>query len=583
MLIFRKQISLNGEWQFQLDHKQVGEAQEWFNPKTDTSSWLYVTVPSVWDNYNYGLRGYEGTCWYRREFEMDMEKIEEKKVRLCFAGVNHGIKVWINGEYIGNHEGPYTPFEFDISGKLKSKNVLVARVENLQIPYRVPEGSGGWWNYGGIYRDVYLQITNRTYIQDVFIKAKPSERRKGHIEVRVKIHPGEIESQKIGINFVVQNPDGAIVLNSKENPAIQKKIPPSGIERHFAFDIEEAQLWDIDNPNLYQLTLYLETEGTTIDVVKEHFGIREIAIKEGKLLLNGSPVFIKGVNRHEEYPGNGKVDPGNMLESDLRMIKHELGCNFVRTSHYPNEKRFYELADRMGLLVETEIPFYYDKNTPEKISDSRAIANGKQQIKEMISSLKNHPSIVIWVVANEINSEVPEARQTIKEFIDTVKELDDTRLVSHVNNRHTRDVCTDLDDIICINEYIGSRLEASEDELKKHLSSFLDEMHSKFPEKPILVTEFGRLCNRGLHGNVFGSEETQANFFRWHYPVLKSKDYIVGAVVWAFADYMHAKLQKSAPGLISDPLSTWGLVDFHRNKKQSFYVMAKFWGGHPKR
>ncbi|GAJ03009.1 unnamed protein product, partial [marine sediment metagenome] len=152
-----------------------------------------------------------------------------------------------------------------------------------------------------------------------------------------------------------------------------------------------ARLWDTENPNLYELSLYLDIEGHTIDAVKEYFGIREIAIRQGKLTLNGRPIFIKGVNRHEEYPDSGKVDPGNMLESDLRMIKYELGCNFVRTSHYPNEKRFYELTDKMGLLVETEIPFYYDKNTAEKISDTRAIANGKQQLTEMITNLKNHP------------------------------------------------------------------------------------------------------------------------------------------------------------------------------------------------
>lgn len=578
VILYRKQISLNGEWQFQLDHKQIGEEQEWFDPKTDAFSWLYVCVPSVWDNYNYGLKGYEGTCWYRREFEIDMEKAE-KKVRLCFAGVNHAIKAWINGEYIGSHEGPYTPFEFDISDKLKNKNVLIARVENLQIPHRVPEGSVGWWNYGGIYRDVSLQITNCVYIQDLFIRARPSEGRRGHIEVTAKIDPGDIKTEKIGINFAVYGPDGEIVLNSREDPGFQEKLPTSGIERHFGFDIEEAQLWDTNNPTLYQLILYLEIEGDMIDVVKEHFGIREIAIKEGRLTLNGQPIFIKGVNRHEEYPNSGKVDPGNMLESDLRMIKYELGCNFVRTSHYPNEKRFYELADRIGLLVETEIPFYYDKCTAEKISDSRAIVNGKQQIQEMIGSLKNHPSIIVWVVANEINSEIPEARDTIKEFMDAVKRLDRTRLISHVNDHGTRDVCTHLDDIICVNEYIGVfEAKMGEDEARKHLSSFLENMHRKFPEKPILVTEFGCLCNRGIHGNVLGSEEMQVAFFRWHYPVLKSKDYVAGAVVWAFADYMHGKLQESAPkSLINDPISAWGLVDFHRNKKQSFDVMAQFW------
>jgi len=582
-MIFRKQISLNGEWQFQLDHQQVGEKERWFDPQTDVSSWLYVCVPSNWDNYNYGLKGYEGTCWYRREFRM--KETKGQKVRLCFDGVNHGAKVWLNGIYIGSHEGPYTPFEFDISDKLKAKNILVVRVENLQIAHRVPEGSGGWWNYGGIYRNVWLEISNSTYIQDLFIKAKPLEDGKGRVEAMVKIDPGDIDPRRLKLNFVLYDPDGKIVLDSRQDSALQGKLPTSGTERHFSFDVKNARLWDTENPNLYELSLYLDAEGRTVDAIEEHFGIREIAIKEGKLTLNGKPIFIKGVNRHEEYPNNGKVDPGNMLESDLRMIKYELGCNFIRTSHYPNERRFYELTDKMGLLVETEIPFYYDKNTAEKISDTRAIANGKQQLTEMIANLKNHPSIIMWVVANEINSKIPEARATIKEFIDTVKALDNTRLVSHVNCFGTADVCTDLDDIICINEYIGAtEAQIGGGDGPERLSSFLDKMHNKFPEKPILVTEFGCTGFRGIHGKVRGSEEVQADFFRWHYPVLKSKDYVIGTVVWAFADYMHPKLQKSAPNfLINDPICAWGLVDFQRNKKQSFYVMAKFWGGSSKK
>lgn len=586
MLTFRKQISLDGEWQFQLDHKQIGEEENWFGPQTDVSSWLYVCVPSAWDNYNYGLKGYEGTCWYRHEF--NMEEAEGQKIRLCFGGVNHGAKVWLNGAYIGSHEGPYTPFEFDISDKLKAKNSLVVRVENLQITHRVPEGSGGWWNYGGIYRGVRLEISNSVCVQDLFVKAKPSGEEKGHVEVLVRIDPGGVDPKKLELNFTLRDPDGQVVLDSREDSTLQGKTPTSEVKRHFAFDIKGARLWDTENPNLYELSLYLDVEGHTADAVKEHFGIREIAIRQGKLTLNGKPIFIKGVNRHEEYPDSGKVDPGNMLESDLRMIKYELGCNFVRTSHYPNEKRFYKLTDKMGLLVETEIPFYYDKNTAEKISDARAVENGKQQLKEMITNLKNHPSIIIWVVANEINSRIPEARATIKEFIDTVKALDDTRLVSHVNCFGTADVCTDLDDIVCINEYIGD-MGAAEAQLggsnaPERLSSFLDKMHNKFPEKPILVTEFGCTCFRGIYGKVRGSEELQADFFKWHYPVLKSKDYVVGTVVWAFADYMHPKLQKSAPEtLINDPICAWGLVDFHRSKKQSFYVMAKFWGGSPKK
>jgi len=563
----RVSFLLDGEWLFQISPERVSgggtriKQEDWQSPDFKPDNWLKVDVPSNWDTYLPELFGYAGTGWYRRFFYLQPEW-KGRKIVLNFEGANYQTKVWINGEKVGENEGGFNNFQFDITNVVKwgKENLIAVSVDNMPVIGRIPNSLAGWWNYGGIHRSVSLKILPRLFISDVFVHSEPLDEKNASVDLEVELK--NEEDKKCEFELIAE-----IELNKRKVSSMREKISLSSGESKkilLKTNLKNPQLWSLENPVLYDANLFISEKEKTIDKLKIPFGIRKIEIKGYRFLLNGKPVFLKGVNRHEEYYGTGRVDKENTLESDLKSIK-EMGVNIVRM-HYPFEKRFYELTDKMGLLTFAEIPYWQmGVHDIKEFTSPEVIENAKKQLENLVRELKNHPSVVIYSVGNECASETEEGKIAIKQLIDWTKKLDSTRPVTYVSNKRTSCKSYEFVDFLSDNLYFGMDSEG--------LSKILDEIHALQPEKPILITEFGCEAIKGISGNVRGSEEFQAEVIKKNYEVFLSKEYIMGAIIWCWADYWH---QPIIPGWsLNRCYFTHGLVTLKREAKKAFFEAKK--------
>jgi len=558
---------LDGMWLFQVDREERGREESWFAPDFVPEGWLSVPVPGNWDTYLPELFGYAGVAWYRRSFRAD-PNWRRQRVALRFEGANYGTKVWLNGQELGSHEGGFIPFQFDVTGHLdwQGDNVLAAQVDNWPRLGRIPNSLAGWWNYGGIHRSVSLAITRPVCITDLFVLGEPTDGEGASLSVEMAAYNSSQAPVELEVAACVELEGAEVPLDGELSSGLS--LPVEGERRiQLTTGLPSARLWSLESPTLYRLVVTLReaASGELLDQLTASFGVRKFEVHGYQFLLNGEPITLKGINRHEEYYGTGRVDPGGVLEADLRMIKR-MGANIVRI-HYPCEPRFYELTDRLGLLAFAEIPFWGMGSRDEsEFTDPHTVANAKHQIRTMIRNLKNHPSVVIWSVGNECASDTEAGRKTIGEFLDLARELDSSRPVTYVSNRRQRCKCLDLVDFICINQYYGLNLEA--------LGAMLDEVHAMQPGRPILISEFGHEAVRGVRGAVYGSEDQQAEVLQRQWDLFEAKEYLLGAIIWSWADYWHQPM---------GPEHRWmnrvyfchGLVDLSRRPKAAFDTVRR--------
>jgi len=564
-------IPLAGEWRFSLDLANVGEASEWFKSDFNDDAWLQVHVPSNWDFYLPELMGYTGVGWFRRTF-IPFQTWAEKRLLLKFEGVNYSMKVWVNGVLVGSHEGGFTPFEFDITNKVRpsESNLISVKVDNLPGEDRVPSSLAGWWNFGGIYRDIYIEVKNDPYIDNIFITAQPIGN-ESKINLRLSVANKSLQVKRLRIETSISTPKGELVLNGGKEPRLSFGGEVSaGGSKVFETEVLVKGLmkWSTEDPNLYVLKAMVKRpDGELVDAVSTTFGVRSVTIRYGKLHLNGEPVTIKGVNRHEEYPGAGRVDHSGILEADLKLIKEDLGANMVRI-HYPCESRFYDLADKLGLLVFAEIPFW--GITKEALISSKVVENARQQLTDLVRKFRNHPSVVVWSVGNEVESDTEVARSVISDLIGHVRSMDSTRPITYVTmyiydeTRWCR--CLDLGDFASFNAYFDLHVD--------RLNKVFQKIHKENPSRPILMTEFGAEAIRGIHGNVLGSEEHQAEVIEKTWNLISSKDYVMGGLVWSLTDYWHQP-RKLGTTYLNPVYFLHGILDIERRPKKAYHVLRK--------
>jgi len=292
-----------------------------------------------------------------------------------------------------------------------------------------------------------------------------------------------------------------------------------------------ARLWSPAKPELYALRLALKQAQATVDTLDASFGVRRFEVCGTHLCLNGDLVTLTGFNRHEEYAGSGRVDPGGLLEADLRLIK-QLNGNTVRM-HYQAHPDLYDLADRLGLFVFAEVPLWgAGSRDLGELSDPGVWQTAERMLRTLVGSLKNHPSVVIWSVGNECATNRQEARPLIAHLVAVARSLDSTRPIAYVGMHDVDEKCFDLVDLPCINKYMGLR--AAE------FGERLDAIHALNPHKPLLVSEFGHEAVSGLCGEGYGTEDEQAAVLEGKWQVLRGRQsYIPGGLVWCLADYWH--------------------------------------------
>jgi beta-glucuronidase len=558
----RNRTSLNGRWQIIVDPTETGRS-EWRGyyrneiPKSDADFKEYaftdgrtLQVPGDWNSQAERLYYYEGLIWYKKDFSVT--KVPGKRYFIHFGAVNNRAVVYVNGVKAGEHEGGFTPFSFEITESIKSgSNFVIVAADNKRSPDGIPASDYDWWDYGGITRDVDLLELPETYIQNYFIQLK-------------KNAPTEIE--------------GWIQINgTKLSQALDLQVPAAKIKLHVTTDpqgyaafhiVAKVNLWSPENPALYRVSLASET-----DSVSERIGFRIISVSGTDILLNGKSVFLKGICMHEEIPQQARRAWSVADDEQLLHQAKELGCNFVRLSHYPFNENMLGLADQMGLLVWEEIPLWQRIN----FSSEAVFKKAKNQLFEMISRDQNRASIIIWSVANETH-ESPERTTFLKRLVSETREMDHTRLVSVAfffpkykdGQVNFTDPLGETLDILGINEYIGwySPWQTAPEDTK-WVSLYA---------KPLIMTEFGAEALYGNHGdpNVAHSwsEEFQEEFFNKQIRMLNKISFLRGTTPWILSDFKSPTRQLPK---YQDEWNRKGLLSDKGQKKKAWFVVEQYY------
>jgi beta-glucuronidase len=560
----RTTVSLDGAWRAIVDPFDNGTSGGFYRnqiPKDKTERVEYsfdaspvLNVPGDWNTQRDQLLFYEGPVWYRRVF--NYHKRANTRVFVYFGAVNYRSTVFLNGEKLGDHEGGFTPFNFEATNLLRDgENFLIVEVNNMRRADGVPAMKFDWWNYGGITRDVSLVELPETFIQDYFVQLAKGTR--GEIAGWVQLN-GAQSAQKVTLEVGEAGIHETVTTDATGRANFRVSAKP---------DPEKLELWSPEHPKLYDVVL-----SSGADTVHDQIGFRTIEVQAGKILLNGKPIFLRGISMHEEAPfRDGRAFSREDAQTLLGWAK-DLGCNFVRLTHYPHNENEIRLADRMGLLLWSEIPVYWDVDW----QNPATLANAQAQLRDMIARDRNRAAVILWSLSNETPVK-PERVTFLKQLAQDARELDSTRLITSAMNRTETsgsdlrtltDPLGEVLDVLGLNEYMGWYESKMED---------LDQMQWKSKwDKPLIVSEFGGGAQYGRHGDVdeVWTEEFQANLYQHQLAMIQRMPNLAGMTPWVLMDFRSPT--RLLPG-IQDYHNRKGLISNRGQRKQAFYVLQKFY------
>jgi beta-glucuronidase len=621
--------SLDGPWRVIVDPAKVGSVspfegfppvafqnatpwsddlvlQEWaFDPKAT------LRVPGDWNTQNERLFFYEGDVWYARPLQIAANP--DERLFVHFGAVNYRADVWLNGEKLGFHEGGFTPFAFEITGRAKpGDNWLVLRVRNEAGADTVPTQNTDWMNYGGITRSVKLVRTPKTFVRDYFVRLSDLTRRE--VTATIKLD-GATGGEQVRIRLPDLKEEARGVANAQGEVTLRWRT--------------KAALWSTSSPNLHRVEIH-----SGADVLKDRVGFRTIAVQGEKILLNGEPIFMRGISAHEESILHaGRANGLEDARATLGLIK-KLNGNFIRLAHYPHDEATVRLADEMGILVWAEMPLYWGIAW----GNAETLASAKRQTLAMVERDRNRASVVLWSVANETPNTAPRLA-FLNEIAASIRAADGTRPLTaalfgdpfaYVRNMAqivaarlalapdtpaaqkaklmdwlatarkapvTPDVLQSLAstrpsilikdplgetiDVIGFNQYLGWYYEApiariipaSEAQVRKVSLDLLPQTDIRTAlNKPLIISEFGADAKAGVRGpttKIF-SEDFQADYYRRQIAMIRTIPNLAGVSPWVLKDFRAPR--RTLPGL-QDYWNRKGLVDENGAPKLAFDVL----------
>lgn len=548
----RRQTGLEGCWDFIPDPGDVGIAEGWYRrfPEGGRQVW----VPGVWNTRREYLN-YEGVAWYRTRFSIGA--CAAALVR--FAAVTHQANVWVDGEPLGEHYGGFLPFSFPIPAPEPGEHELVVRVDNTHdMTSTIPSANLDWFRYGGIHRPVWVEeLPGPGYISCLRLTPVMS---RGKATLRVRAELGNVGDRTLDERWT-------LYIDDRPARSDQVRLDPGDAQvLLFAVDVPEVRLWSPADPQLYMVRLAYAGD----DAV-DRTGFRSLEVRGSDILLNGEPLRIRGVNRHEDHPDWGFALPQHLMLRDLELLA-DLGATGIRGAHYPNDQRLLDLCDERGILFMEEIPMwgFSREQMAQDIIGNRASA----MVWAMIERDSNHPSIWAWSVLNECATDTPEGRLVVGRLIDTAREADPTRPVTFATDRNLRDICLDLADVVCVNAHHGWYTH------DLTWPEFLDRMRAKIGDKPMLVTEFGAGALYGCHAledGVMWSEEYQRRLVADCVKHFCERPDLAGFYVWQLHDTRSDGGQRA----LRRPRSynNKGLMDEYRRPKLAYYALRELLRG----
>jgi beta-galactosidase len=522
--------SLDGPWRFTID------------PKKPTDDWDTIAVPGNWDTIN-EYAHHVGKGWYRRTFVVPLDW-KSKRIRLHFDAVYDIAEVTLNGTVVGTHNGGYTPFEFDITDKVKwdAPNELTVSADNT--PRR-----GAWWHWGGISRDVELVANNDLRIVSQQIRAEPDlNAGTAQVFVRLTVENSSATAADTELSNAIDDRDVAALAGKLAVP------PHSTATAEFSTSLpkDAVRLWDFDHPNLYRLTTRLAAGGVAVHSRRDRFGIRKIEVTKDGLLLNGERIRVNGFNRVSDHRAFGNTEPLHLVKLDVDLMRR-YGGYMMRIMHTPQAPDLLNYMDEQGMLVFEEVPVW-GSGDPEMKPGNPLV---HQWLSEMIGRDYNHPCIIGWSVGNELLQHY----EYVKSMIDfTRSNLDSHRLLAYISLSGARKEYGPKNDPISVSDML------LHNSYGPNPGKMAETLHAKWPDRPIFFSEFGA----GMFGETLGST---IGGFEARWKDLANHPYVIGTSLWTFNDY-RSDFKGSSPS----ELRAWGIVDLWRQPKAAARQIDKAYG-----
>ena len=616
----RRITSLNGEWSYIVDPMNNGLPESSFFggfPKNKTQKTgmelieynfetaAKIQIPGAWNAIDKKLFFYRGPVWLYKKFNYQRKK--EAITHLYIEGSNFTTKIFINGSIVGEFEGGYVPFNFDISKYLKDgENILLVQTDNTLNQSSVPTQKTDWWPWGGIVGDVYILETPKKFIQNAYLQLNPEKFSEALFNVEMN---QKLSGQRIVLEIPELQFKDEFITNATGFIRESIKITP--------------QLWSPDDPKLYKVIISTDQE-----IISDEIGFRSIKVKGQNIYLNNSEIQFKGISMHSEPIGIPGPAFSKEHFQDLLLAAKDLNINFIRAAHYPYTRHLAKVADRLGLMLWEEVPVYWNIDW----DNSETLNIATNQITRLVQRDKNRASVVVWSVANE----TPLSSSRMK-FLNTllseIEAIDSTRLTTaallsgseeqfkalvlvlalkgfnsqwvnpqekaifqFILDQANIPIDSELNfsisiddplgesvDLISYNEYFGwyyvtfftDQMMISEGTLRKLMFEIMPSIKiSSVFNKPIHISEFGAGAKYGNHSNKIWSEEYQAKLYKHQLEMLSNNPQIKGISPWVFKDFR--AMLRPLPG-IQDFYNRKGLIDENGNKKEAFAVLADFY------
>ena len=546
----RQVRSLDGNWGFLTDQYDAVMRRGWYRLGTvDISNrrrpWEFdfdcrstMPVPGSWNTHDRELAWYEGTAWYFRRLD---EAPGQDRVFLRFGAANYDCKVFFNRSFLGNHYGGSTPFFVEITDLVTGDDELLVAVNNERSPTRVPMRNTDWYNYGGIHRSVEIVRVPQTFVRDVFARLLPDARTIAvDVEVDGNADTAQVQLPELGIDMAIPLKGGTGWIEVTADPA----------------------LWTPDAPKLYDVVV---TAGE--DRVTDRVGFRTVMVDGTRILLNGKPIFLRGISVHEDDVLHGRVTSEEDIRRRFRHAR-ELNCNFLRLAHYPHHEMAAGIADEEGILLWEEVPVYW----AIAFDNEDTFDDAENQLIELIKRDRNRASIIMWSVGNE-NEDADPRLHFMARLSATCRKWDASRLVTAavLVNRTTlrvEDRLAEHLDVLGLNEYYGW--------YNDNWSEFERLILGSAPEKPVVISEFGAGALAGKRGGRDEpfTEDHQDMIYQRQIEVLSQAPYIVGMTPWILYDFRAPRRQNR----FQRGFNRKGLIhEDKRTKKLAFHRMAEFY------
>ena len=550
----RRQRTLDGQWEFLVDPDDEGR-EAGYHESFPSGEADRLSVPSSW-NAHREYADYVGPAWYRRTFETR----EASSLYFTFHGVAHEATVYLDGEEIASHLGSYTPITALARDLDAGEHELVVRADNTRTETTLPHDGVDWFPHGGIHREVVVETVPDVYVRDLAVEYDLYGD-EATVEAEVTLH---------NVGPKPAEPDLSVSVG---DASVSESVEVYGMDATTAtlvLDVDAIDRWSPDDPTLYDVEARLsgeqadERDGDVFeDDLRDRVGFREVTTDGREILVNGEPVEIAGVNRHEDHPEWGSAQPLRIQERDLDLVRRA-GCTAVRCSHYPNHPRFLDLCDEAGILVIEEIPMWGVDASKTTATQERA----QRALIEMVERDRHHPSIFAWSLSNECENDAATVVDATRQLKWAAEGVDGSRLITVASNTDFEggtDGVFELCDFLSVNAYWGWYRDGDWGE-------FLDDIADEYGEKPIVVTEFGAGAVPGdrTHEGRKWSESYQADLLGDCVDLFRDRDDVAGFTVWQFCDTLTNPDQAmTRPRTRNNK----GVLDEYRRPKEAYHVL----------